>query len=192
MNKTRETKGGHTTGVRAVASSCRRNPQSAEIKLGELRRRLLEINDLRAAGALLSWDHATYMPKCGAIARARQGAIVSRLAHEKLVATELGNLFEELEPYAASLPYDSNTASLLRVTRRDFERAIKVPSDYVARVSAFGATAYEPGNERDPRRTLRPWCHFWKELSILVASTQTFSPPTSMSLTLSLMMPTKA
>jgi carboxypeptidase Taq len=150
MNKTRETKGGHFTGVRAVATSCRRNPQSAEIKLGELRRRLLEINDLRAAGALLSWDHATYMPKCGAIARARQGAIVSRLAHEKSVATELGNLLEELEPYAANLPYDSNTASLLRVTRRDFEKAIKVPSDYVGRVSAFGATAYDAWKRARP------------------------------------------
>ena len=54
MNKTRETKGGHTTRVRAVSSRYRRNPQSAEIKLAELRRRLLEINDLSAAGAVLS------------------------------------------------------------------------------------------------------------------------------------------
>ena len=44
------------------------------VMLGELKKRLLEINDLRAAAALLSWDHATYMPKCGATARARQGA----------------------------------------------------------------------------------------------------------------------
>ena len=93
----------------------------------------MEINDLRAAGAVLSWDHATYMPRCGATARARQGAIVRRLAHEKSVARELGKLLDELEPYAASLPYDSNEASLLRVARRDFEKAIKVPSDYVAR-----------------------------------------------------------
>jgi carboxypeptidase Taq len=150
MNKTRETKGGHTTRVRAVASNYSRNAQSAEIKLAELRRRLLEINDLNAASAVLSWDHATYMPKCGITARARQGAIVSRLAHEKSVAPELGNLLEELEPYATSLPYDSNEASLLRVTRRDFEKAIKVPSDYVARVSAFGATAYDAWKRARP------------------------------------------
>ena len=61
---------------------------------------------------LLRWDHATYMPKCGATARARQGAIVSRLAHQKSIAPELGNLLDELEPYAAGLPYDSNEASL--------------------------------------------------------------------------------
>ena len=88
--------------------NAKHKPQSAsaEIKLAELRRRLLEISDLRAAGAVLSWDHATYMPKCGATARARQGAIVSRLAHEKSVAPELGKLLEELEPFAASLPYE--------------------------------------------------------------------------------------
>src|SRR5262245_51108315 len=137
MNKISEAKGGHKSRLRAVPSRPRRNRQSAEIKLGELKRRLLEINDLSAARALLSWDHATYMPKCGSTARARQGAIVSRLAHERLVAPELGKLLEELEPYVAGLPYDSNEGSLVRVARRNFEKAIQVPSDYVPRVSAF-------------------------------------------------------
>jgi carboxypeptidase Taq len=150
MNKISEAKGGHKSRLRAVPSSPRRNRQSAEIKLGELKRRLLEINDLSAARALLSWDHATYMPKCGSTARARQGAIVSRLAHERLVAPELGKLLEELEPYVAGLPYDSNEASLVRVAKRDFEKAIKVPSGYVARVSAFGATAYEAWKRARP------------------------------------------
>jgi carboxypeptidase Taq len=147
MNNTSEPKAGLTAGSRAAVDS---RSASAEIKLAELRRRLLEINDLSAAGAVLSWDHATYMPRCGATARARQGAVVRRLAHEKSVAWELGKLLDELEPYAAGLPYDSNEASLLRVARRDFEKAIKVPSDYVARVSAFGATAYDAWKQARP------------------------------------------
>jgi carboxypeptidase Taq len=147
MNNTSEPKAGLTAGSRAAVDS---RSASAEIKLAELRRRLLEISDLSAASALLSWDHATYMPKCGATARARHGAIVSRLAHEKSVAPKLGKLLDELEPYAAGLPYDSNEASLLRVARRDFEKAIKVPSDYVARVSAFGATAYDAWKRARP------------------------------------------
>jgi carboxypeptidase Taq len=150
MNKISEAKGGHKSRPRAAASSRRRNGQSAEIKLAELRRCLLEINDISAVRALLSWDHATYMPKCGATARARQGAIVSQLAHEKWVAPELGKLLEELEPYVAGLPYDSNEASLVRVVKRDFEKAIKVPSDYVARVSSFGATAYDAWKRARP------------------------------------------
>jgi Zn-dependent M32 family carboxypeptidase len=38
-------------------------PASAKVKLAELKRRLMEISDLRAAGALLAWDQATYLPK---------------------------------------------------------------------------------------------------------------------------------
>ena len=113
------------------------------------------------------------------------------MAHEKSVAPELGKLLDELEPYAASLPYDSNEASLLRVARRDFEKAIKVPSDYVERVSAFGATAYDAWKRARPANDFATMVHFWKRLSILVASTQTSSPPMSMSPTLSLIMPTK-
>src|SRR5271165_2063059 len=45
------------------------NRRSAESMLSELRRRLLEIGDLRAAGSLLGWDQATYMPRGGAAAR---------------------------------------------------------------------------------------------------------------------------
>jgi len=67
-------------------TKCRREAHSAEIKLAELRQRLLEIKDLIAASALLFWDQATYMPKCGATAHAPQGASISRLTHEKSVA----------------------------------------------------------------------------------------------------------
>ena len=72
------------------------------------------------------------------------------MAHEKLAIPELGKLLEELEPYAASLPYESNEASLVRVAKHDFEKAIKVPSDYVARASAFGATAYDAWKRARP------------------------------------------
>ena len=52
-----------------------------EEKLADLEQRLLEISDLSGAGAVLGWDQATYRPKGGAAARARQGATLSRLAH---------------------------------------------------------------------------------------------------------------
>jgi len=52
---------------------------SAEDRLAELKRRLLEISDLGAASSVLSWDQATYMPKEGAAARGRQSATLQRL-----------------------------------------------------------------------------------------------------------------
>ena len=102
--------------------AARANRVSAEDKLAELKRRLLEISDLSAASSILNWDQATYMPKGGAAARGRQGATLQRLAHEKFVDPALGRLIDALAPKATSLSEDD--AALLRVTQRNFEKAI--------------------------------------------------------------------
>jgi carboxypeptidase Taq len=132
---------------------------SMEEKLAELRRRLLEISDLSAAGAVLGWDQATYMPKGGAAARARQSATLSRLAHERLVDPVLGKLLDDLTPIAEHLPYDSDEASLVRVVRRDFDRARRVPAQFVARWSAFSSASYDAWTRARPAddfATMRP------------------------------------
>jgi carboxypeptidase Taq len=123
---------------------------SDEARLAELERRLSEIGDLGSAGAVLGWDQATYMPAGGAAARARQGATLSRLAHEKAVDPALGRLIDSLGPYGASLPYESDAASLIRVAKRDFEKAIKVPADYVERASAAGSASYDAWTRARP------------------------------------------
>jgi carboxypeptidase Taq len=92
----------------------------------------MEIFDLQHAGALLTWDEATYMPPGGATARGRQSALLARLAQEKSIDPRLGQLLDELRPYEESLPYDSDDASLIRVARREYERALKLPPQFVA------------------------------------------------------------
>ena len=59
-------------------------------KLAELRTRLLEASDLNHANALLFWDQSIYMPAGGAAARARQAALLSRLAHERSTDPAIG------------------------------------------------------------------------------------------------------
>jgi len=133
--------------------------RSDEARLEEVKRRLREVGDLGAASAVLGWDQATYMPAGGAAARARQGATLSRLAHEKFIAPALGRLLDQLQPYADSLPPDSDDACLIRVTRRDFEKAIKVPADFVARWSAHGSASYDAWTRARPAddfATMRP------------------------------------
>ena len=71
-----------------------RNRRSAEQMLVELKRRVREISDLAAAGDILAWDQATYMPRGGADARARQCAALYGLAHEQAVAPALGKLLD--------------------------------------------------------------------------------------------------
>lgn len=115
----------------------------SEEKLHELKARLQEINDLESAAAVLNWDQSTYMPPGGAAARARQLATLARLSQEKFIDPKIGNLLDELAPYGESLPYDSDEASLIRVTRLDYERAIKVPPDFLGQLYAHGAESYQ-------------------------------------------------
>ena len=119
-------------------------------KLEELKNRLIEINDLKSAIQLLYWDQSTYMPPGGAPARARQAATLERLAHEKLIDPGVGELLEQLRPYEDSLPYDSNEASLIRVTRREHERMTKVPPSFTAVISAHSSTTYEVWTKARP------------------------------------------
>jgi carboxypeptidase Taq len=114
-----------------------------EAKLTELKTRLLEVNDLESAAALLSWDQTTYMPPGGAAARGRQLATLGQLAHEKFTDPAIGRLLDELQPYADSLSYDTDDASLLRVTRHDYERAVKVPPSFTAQFYSHSAASYE-------------------------------------------------
>src|SRR5262249_38075469 len=119
-------------------------------KLDDLKARLREINDLGAAGSVLSWDQATYMPPGGVEARARQGALLGRLAHEKATDPALGKLLEELQSYASARPGGSAAASLIGVARRDFERAVKVPTDFVARWREHTSASYDAWTKARP------------------------------------------
>jgi carboxypeptidase Taq len=119
-------------------------------KLNELKTRLLEVDDLNSAGALLGWDQTTYMPPGGAEARARQMSTLGRLAHEKFTDHAVGKLLDELRPYEESLPYDSDEASLIRVTRRQYERLVKVPSAFIAEVNNHSAMSYQAWTEARP------------------------------------------
>ena len=114
-----------------------------EEKLAELKTHLAEIEDLYSAGAVLGWDQATYMPPGGAPARGRQMALLARLAHERQSDPELGRLLDALQPYGESLAYDSDDAALIRVARRYFEKAVRVPPALVAAFNEHSAASYQ-------------------------------------------------
>lgn len=121
-----------------------------EKNLQELKLRLQEIFDLNHAGAVLGWDQATYMPSGGAPARARQVALISGLAHQRSTDPALGKLLDDLSSYEANLPYDSDDASIIRVARRDFEQANRIPSDFMSQYVSQITLAYQTWTEARP------------------------------------------
>jgi carboxypeptidase Taq len=126
-----------------------------EPKLKELKDRLIEINDVQSAGALLYWDHSTYMPPGGAEARGRQMGTLTRIAHEKFIDPAVGKLLDDLKGYEASLGYDSDEASLIRVTRREYDRAVKVPPAFQAEFSNLRSATYDVWAKARPENNFK-------------------------------------
>jgi carboxypeptidase Taq len=108
--------------------------------LHDLKQLLLEANDLSATSGLLYWDQATYMPEGGAAARGRQLGLLEKLAQEKFTAPEIGRLLDTLERHLTDLP--ENDAALVRVTRREYDRATKVPPALVGELAEHSARAW--------------------------------------------------
>jgi carboxypeptidase Taq len=132
-----------------------------------LRERLSAIHDLVKVGGLLAWDQQTIMPPLGAEVRAQQLATVGRLAHEQFVDDEIGTLLDELTPWAEGMPYESDEASLVRMTRRDFEKATRVPPALTAETSRTGSLsfgAWVEARTKSDYESFRPWLEQMIEL----------------------------
>ncbi|NLY74738.1 MAG: carboxypeptidase M32 [Firmicutes bacterium] len=126
------------------------------LKLRELKKRLTEISDLKAALAVLSWDQMTLMPPGGAEARGRQIAVLNRLSHEKLIDSELGKLLDELRPLLTELPPESEEAALIRVAARDYEQAVKVPPSFTSEFSEHTSKIYTAWVKARTERDFKP------------------------------------
>lgn len=108
-----------------------------------------EIEDLQRAAALLSWDQQTYMPAGGAAVRAEQLATLERLAHERLASPELGELLAELE---SNVDNDDVSRAMLRVVRRAYDQAVKVPAELtgeLTRATSLALAAWEEAKKAD-------------------------------------------
>ncbi|HET6310493.1 MAG TPA: carboxypeptidase M32 [Candidatus Nitrosotalea sp.] len=109
-------------------------------KLDQLKTILAEVTDLNRATAVLSWDQETYMPPGGVTARSEQLSTLSRLAHIRSTADEVGRLLSELEEETAALPFDSLEASVVRVTRRDYDNDRKLSPELISEIARAGST----------------------------------------------------
>jgi carboxypeptidase Taq len=142
---------------------------SAEQRLTELRERLAIIHDLKRVGWLLSWDQLTMMPPNGTPSRGDQMATLDRFAHELFVSDEIGELLAGLTDYEQQLEPDSVDAALLRVTRRDYEKARKVPADLraeITRAEVLGVPAWAEARKNADYQAFLPYLRRNVELKL--------------------------
>jgi carboxypeptidase Taq len=123
--------------------------------LTELRERLAEIADLNAAGGLLGWDQQTMMPERAAPLRAEQLGTLGKLVHERFTDDAIGRLLDAAQPEPGS-----TDEALVRVTRRDWDKARRVPSELaaeLARAGALGHQAWVDARERSDFAAFLPF-----------------------------------
>ena len=128
--------------------------------LTELRRELAQITDLRTAARVLEWDQLVMMPRGGAATRSDHLATVGRLAHELFVRDEIGELLETASSQLDGAGPDSDEARLVDVTRRDWEKARRVPPDLQAEMTKLASEAVEAwavARADDDYASFRPW-----------------------------------
>jgi carboxypeptidase Taq len=138
-------------------------------KFNQLKERLIEIYNLNCAASLLDWDQQVNMPPGGAMHRAAQQSTLAKISHEMFVAEETGRLLEAAEAEGRSLDYDGDDASLLRVTRHDFDLATRVPTDLVTELTHTTVLAHEAwakARAASDYKAFQPWLEKIVDLNI--------------------------
>ncbi|MCS6906328.1 MAG: carboxypeptidase M32 [Anaerolineales bacterium] len=129
-------------------------------KIEQLKTYLAEIVDLAYISNLLGWDQETNMPPAGVKERGEQMATLARLIQLRMTSEELLRALEEAEAEVAGIDPDSNEARLIKVTRREVQKRLKVPSRYyeeLSRASVEAYAAWKQAREQDQFDHFRPF-----------------------------------
>ncbi len=94
-----------------------------------LRERLRRVYLLRSSLGLLDWDQQVSLPEGGAELRSEQSALLAELAHQTFVSNETREALEALEETDPAPT--SDRAVVARLTRRDYDRAVRLPARFV-------------------------------------------------------------
>jgi len=134
-------------------------------QIERLRVVLAEIADLNHAQQILEWDARVSMPRAGAKARADVASTVTQLAHGRLVSDEVGKLLADLND--ADHDPGSVEGALIRITRREWERASRIPSELageLAQASGVGVAAWDKAKAASNFESFRP--HLERQLEL--------------------------
>ncbi|MEI7767770.1 MAG: carboxypeptidase M32 [Phycisphaerae bacterium] len=126
----------------------------------QLLTRLRQIHNLNQASAVLNWDQRTYMPAQGADARARQLSTLAELAHAQMVARDTQDLLTGAEGEMAGVATESDERALLRIVRKNMDKATKLPITLVTELTqtcSLGEEAWAEARRKSDYALFAPW-----------------------------------
>lgn len=112
-------------------------------KLEKLKELLGEVSDINRAASVLGWDQQVNMPPGGADARGQQLATLGKIAQEKFITDEVGRLIEDLKVEFSGADPTSDDAAMVRVAARNYDKAKRVPPEFVAETAVVSAKAFK-------------------------------------------------
>ncbi|ATC64524.1 carboxypeptidase [Nibricoccus aquaticus] len=106
----------------------------------ELNTRLRRAQLLDSIGQLLGWDEQVNLPADSVAHRAAQHAALAETAHAALSDPKIGELLAVLEAQVKTLTSDQQI--VVRWARRDYDRATKLPAEFVREKAEQGSRGY--------------------------------------------------
>jgi carboxypeptidase Taq len=129
-------------------------------RLEQLKDRMAQLSDLHHVSSLAHWDQQTMMPLRGGAGRAESLATLERISHELFVDDETGRLLEGAAAEVSGAEPSSDDACLVRLVRRRWEKARRVPTELaaeLARAASVGQEAWVAARAASDFSTFTPY-----------------------------------
>ena len=146
--------------------------------LDHLNALIAESVDLRHAADLVEWDERVYMPPGGAPVHAEMAATLRRLSHEQFTSTRLADALAAAEAATRAADPDGDETRMVAVTRRDFDKATKVPGEFVAEHARVISAAQHAWGEARAASDFGAFRPHLERIVELKRQYVTFFPPT--------------
>ncbi len=132
---------------------------------------LREIQQINSAVSLLSWDQETYMPKGGGEARAEQLAALEGMAHQKKIGPHMKRLLSRWIDIKTGVPedevWDDPSRALLREVFRDYNKAVRLPTEFVKREAKITSIAQQVWAEAKEKSDFPSFAPYLKSIVAL-------------------------
>ncbi|RLS88964.1 MAG: carboxypeptidase M32 [Planctomycetota bacterium] len=131
-----------------------------ELKYLKLKEHFKNAKVIESCAELIGWDERTNMPPQGADLRALQNSALSKLHHDLVTESWLGDALNELASESVNLPADSDICVNVREWIRVFTRANKIPVTLVQEFSktfVYSQQAWQDARSQNNFALFQPW-----------------------------------
>src|SRR5438105_12134489 len=134
----------------------------SDARIAELLELVQRAEDLKALNDLAEWDQNTQLPQADGAGelRGHQMATLQGVLHESRTNPRLGSLLDALDEAVKDAQFTDADRGLVRVTRRMFDQATKLPRKLVEEIARVGAGSFEAwrrARERNDFASFAPW-----------------------------------